>query len=384
NTYACEDAFVVKLDPTGRVPLYSTYLGGNLEDYALGLALDSQGDAIVVGSTNSRNFPIVHALESTLRAQTCGAYAATYKCPDAFVAKLNPAGSALLFSTFLGGADYDLATAVAIGPTGMIAITGQTYSADFPVVHGMHRVQRTPCKIFQAPAGRCPRAFVAALTDSGSKLKFSSYLGGSRSDSGSGVAVDVSGNVYVAGQTTSSDFPVAHSAQLPHYKGYCHDSKARYPCPDAFVTKFNVKTGEIVYSSRIGGTSLDGASAVAVNSHDDAYVSGFTGSYNFPTLHALRKHSAGGEDAFVLELNKKGDRAYFSTYLGGEHDDAANGIALGPGGDVYVVGSTDSPKFPKKIKYGPAHRGLDAFVVRVRVGALKAAKLPVRGSSGAE
>jgi hypothetical protein len=163
-----------------------------------------------------------------------------------------------------------------------------------------------------------------------------------------------------------------------HHKGTCHDisSTDRYPCPDAFVTKVNGKTGKIIYSSHIGGTALDGASAVAVDARGDAYVAGYAGSYNFPTLHAIQKHTGGGEDAFVLELTPGGNRAYFSTYLGGEHDDAANTIALYGPGDVYVAGSTDSPRFPRKVKYGPVARGLDAFVARLQIGTVKPAPLP--------
>jgi hypothetical protein len=377
-SYPCEDAFVTKLDPTGRTLLASTYLGGTLDDWARGIALDAQGDAIVVGGTYSRNFPTIHALHSRLRAKTCGQYATIYPCPDAFVAKLNPTETGLLFSTYLGGDDDDEAAAVALAPNGSIALTGITYSADFPVVHGMHRVQRGPCRERFGPAGRCPRAFVSLLADDGSRLLYSSYLGGSNRDWGNGIAVDRAGNLYVTGQTTSNDFPVKRRVQPAHYKGFCHDTNTtrRYPCPEAFITKINPRTGKVMYSSHVGGTALDGASAVAVDASGDAYVAGYVGSYNFPTLHAIQKKTGGGEDAMVFELTPAGNRAYFSTYLGGEHDDGANAVALDQSGDVYVAGSTDSPKFPRKVKYGRVPRGLDAFVARIQVGALKPAPLP--------
>lgn len=377
-SYPCEDAFIAKLDPTGRTLLYSTYLGGNADDWASGIDLDPQGDAVVVGSTDSPNFPTVHALRGTLRSRTCGRYATVYRCPDAFVAKLNPSGAGLVFSTYLGGTDNDEATAVALGPDGSISLTGITYSADFPSVRGMRRVQRTPCKENLAPAGRCPRAFVTTMTGNGSRLLFSTYLGGSNRDWGNGIAVDHAGNLYVAGQTTSTDFPVAHRVQPAHYKGTCHgtSSAEKYPCPDAFITKLNPHTGRIVYSSHIGGTALDGASAVAVDARGDAYVAGYAGSYNFPTLHAVQKRTGGGEDSVVFELTPQGNRAYFSTYLGGEHDDEAYAIALGGSGDAYVAGSTDSPKFPRSVKYGTVPRGLDGFVVRIHAGKLKPAALP--------
>jgi hypothetical protein len=376
GSFACEDAFVSKLNAAGNGLVYSTYLGGNLEDYARGIAVDSAGDAVVAGETYSSNFPTVHAVQPKFRAEKCGRFDVVFPCPDAFVAKLNSSGTGLLFSTYLGGRDFDLAFGVALDPQGEIEVTGETRSPDWPTIHGLHHSVHGHCRYHEGSFGRCPHAFVATLSSSGATLVFSSVLGGSAVDIGRAVAADSQGNVYVAGETASRDFPLVKPVQRLHFKQKCPIEGVKFFCDDAFITKIDPHTSTILYSSHIGGTAEDVATTVSVDGNGDAYLAGFAGSYNFPILNAVQKRNSSGYDVFAAELTPAGNRAYYSTYLGGEHDDYAYGVAVRSAGDAYVAGQTTSPQFPKKIKYGPVPHGLDAFVFRLETGAARPAGLP--------
>jgi hypothetical protein len=331
-------AFVVKLGPTGSALVYSTYLGGSDWDQGSGIAVDSLGNAYVAGLTSSTDFPVTPGAFQT----TSGGNS------DAFVAKLNPTGSALIYSTFLGGSGYDFGWAIAADSAGNAYVTGQTDSSDFPTMNPLQ------------PANHGVNdAFVAKLNPTGSALIYSTYLGGSNQDAGFGIAVDSAGNAYVAGSTWSTDFPTMNPLQ-PTYGGGL----------DAFVAKIDPTGSALVYSTYLGGSKWDVGQAIAVDSEGNAYVTGQTYSLNFPIDNPVQKRNGGGLDAFVSKLNPTGSALVYSTYLGGGGNDRGNGVAVDSAGNAYVTGYTASTNFPTLSPLQPANGGDgDAFVTKLYIAA---------------
>ena len=338
------DAFVAKLNDTGSGLVYSTYLGGSNQDKAQGIAVDAAGNAYVTGSTNSTDFPTANALQAT---SSGGA--------DGFVAELNAAGSALVYSTYLGGNFSDLLNAIAVDGSGNTYVTGSTSSTTFPTTVGA----------FQTTLGGQTDAFITKLTAGGTGLAYSTYLGGSTTDVGYGIAVDSAGNAYVTGYTTSTNLPTSPGAFQTSLSGGLNDT-------DAFVTKLNPTGTGLVYSTYLGGsTGADYGYGIAVGSTGNAYVTGETRSNNFPVTNALQSmYAGGGADAFVTELNETGSGLVYSTYLGGSTGgDTGYGIAVDSTGNAYVTGQTSSTNFPTKNPLqgkfgGPSHTS-DAFVTKI-------------------
>jgi hypothetical protein len=312
---------VLTIDP---VLVYSTFLGGAGGDIAYGIAVDSGGNAYVTGVTGSVNFPVKSAVQPALAGVT-----------NAFVTKLNSAGSGLIYSTFVGGTGSDAAAAIAIDSGGNAYITGNTSSTDFPVTSG----------VFQSTYGGSTDAFVAKIAPSGSSLVYSSYLGGSAADFGQGIAVSSSGEAYLTGSTQSFDFPTVNPLQIGN--DGCSTIDLVETCSaDVFVVDVNATASAMVYSTYLGGSGNDSGQAIAVDSGGNAYISGTTSSSDFPNPNALQSRSGGGTDAFVAELNPSGAALVFSTYLGGNGNDQAYGLVLDTSGNIYVAGSTDSNNFP--------------------------------------
>jgi hypothetical protein len=269
-----EDAFVSKLNSTGSALLYSTYLGSSGNDGGSGIAVDSSGNAYVMGSTTSSNFPI-----------TAGALQPTFGggSTDAFVSKLNRTGSALLYSTYLGGSNGNGGEGIAVDSSGNAYVIGNTFSSDFPITAGA----------LQPTLGGKEDAFVSKLNSTGSALLYSTYLGGSGSDESEGIAVDSSGNAYVTGYTTSSNFPITAGALQPTLRGN----------EDAFVSKLNNTGSALLYSTYLGGSGSDESEGITVDSSGNAYVAGGTFSSDFPTTAGALQPTFGGlEDAFVSKV----------------------------------------------------------------------------------
>jgi hypothetical protein len=318
------DAFVAKLDSTGSALIYSTYLGGSGDDFAEAIAVDASGNAYVTGSTTSSNFPTKNPFQAALG----GPFAIS-----AFLTKLDPTGSALVYSTYMGGSAQDSAKAIAVDPSGNAYVTGSTNSANFPT--------KNP---FQAASGGGLDAFVAKLDPTGSALVYSTFLGGTMGDFGSGIAVDASGNAYVTGSTSSANFPTKNPLQ-PALGG----------SSNAFVAKLDSTGSALVYSTYLGGSGVDFANAIAVDPSGNAYVTGFTQSTNFPTASPFQAScqscASGQGNAFVTKLSAAGSALVYSTYLGGNGSgnnggDIGNGIVIDSSNNAYVTGSTDSPNFP--------------------------------------
>jgi len=323
---------------------YSTYLGGTDNDIANAIAIDSSGNAYLTGQTYSTNFPTQNP-EQPAGCPTCSSTGKS----DAFVSKINSSGSALTYSTYIGGSFADAGFAIAVDSAGNAYVTGQTDSTDFPNKGG-----------FQTTGDNSGEAFVLELDSAGSSLVYSSYLGGTGTDFGTGIAVDSSGNAYVVGTTYASNFPTANAYQSTNKGG-----------SDAFVTKVEAGGAKILDSTYLGGSSNDSGNAIRVDSSGNAYVTGETLSNNFPTASAFQASYGGQGDAFVtkLAIPISGNMSLgFSTYLGGTTADQAFGIALDGSNNVYITGVTTSTDFPTKGPFQGAlsgGTGQDAFVSKL-------------------
>lgn len=319
------------IDPV--VVVYSSYLGGSSSDIAEAVTVDNQGCAYVTGYTNSADFPTVGAYDSVLNST------------EIFVTKFNDAGDGLVYSTYLGGSSVDYGYDIAVDANGSAYITGFVWSTDYPTVNA-----------FQAAASG-QDAIVTKLSTNGSSLVYSTYLGGSSSETGNGITVDSSGCAYVVGSTTSTDYPTVGSIMTDP-----GDGKS-----DAFVTKFAAAGNLLVYSTYLGGDGTDVADDVALDGAGCAYVTGNTNSSDFPLQNA---YDSFGEtlygDAFVTKLSSTGNTLSYSTYLGGSKSDSGNGIAVDPAGCAYVVGDTNSTNFPISNQYmsDPGDNWQDAFVTK--------------------
>jgi hypothetical protein len=299
-----QNAFVLKLSPSGNALLFSTYLGGSSSDAAYGIALDGSGNAYVVGDTTSANFPAT-GFQSTNRGGQ-----------DVFIAKLSADGSSLLYSTYLGGYTTDHGAAIAVDTSGNAYVTGYTLSTDFPLANAL-----------QPRIAGMQAAFVSKLNASGKALLFSTYLGGTSSpygypQTGYGITVDAQGSAYVAGVTSAPDFPLLNPLQ----------SSLR-GSTDAFVTKLSA-SGSLAYSTYVGGASTDAGTSIAVDSGGNAFVAGYTYSSDLPVVGGFQSQSGGNYDAFLVELNAAGSAIVYSTYLGGNGSDAATAVALDPAGNA--------------------------------------------------
>jgi hypothetical protein len=339
------EAFVAKLNAAGSALVYSTYLGGTGNDYGSSIAVDSAGDAYVTGQTYSPNFPTTPGAFQRVCQHPCDAHG------NAFVTKLNPAGSALVYSTYLGGSGADWGGGIAVDSTGNAYVTGQTYSANFPSTPG---AVQTVCG---DPGCTQGDAFATKFNPTGTALVYSSYLGGSGMDYGRSVAADSAGNAYVIGGTLSPDFPITPGA----VQTVCGDPGCTLG--DAFVTKLNPTGSALVYSSYLGGNDYDIGTSIAADSAGNAYVIGWTGSTDFPTKNPIQAYYAGGGDAFVAKLNASGTALTYSTYLGGSGEDNGNGIAVDSAGNVYVTGGTTSTDFPTMNPLQDVNKGYDNVFV---------------------
>jgi hypothetical protein len=347
----CTDAFVFELSPTGST-VYLTYLGGNNDDGAFGVALDTSGNAYVTGFTASANFPVASALYELLN----NGVASNPPFEDAFVTEVNPSGTDWVYSTFLGGQNNDFGSGISVDSSGNAYVAGGTYSIDFPFSTGAFQTQcGTDGNCNATTTGQIySDAFVTKLSASGAALSYSTYLGGSSDDFGTAVALDTSGQIYVTGQTTddntgAGDFPVVAGGFSSQY-GNGNASASG----NGFVSKINPAGGgssDLVYSSYLGGSTFDSGLGIAVDSLNNAYVTGSTLSSDFPSTGGFQTALNGDSDAFITQVGPGGVSLGYSSYLGGSGDenyDMTNGaflggaVALDSSANVYLTGSTSS------------------------------------------
>ncbi len=324
------DAFVTELNATGSGLVYSSYLGGSSDDLGFGISVDSAGNAYVTGQTLSSDFPTVNAFQPHIGGGTGCVPGALFPCGDAFVTKIAAGGSGLVYSTYLGGSNADGAAAIAVDSAGNVYLTGLTYSFDFPALNPF----QAAC-VPTAGVGTCTDAFVAELNATGSALVFSTYLGGSGYDVGRGIALDSSGNIYVAGQTGSTDFPTLKPYQASNAGGIS----------DAFVTELAAGGGSLVYSTYLGGSDGDWALSVSVDPLGEAFVTGGTDSSDFPLASAIQSTYGGNQDVIVTGFQAGGTGLIYSTYLGGTGSEEGQGISVDAAGNAWVTGSGDSTSF---------------------------------------
>lgn len=360
-------AFVTKLNPQGTAAVYSTYLGGGTFSHTVGygIAVDAAGNAYVTGETSSVDFPTT---PGAFQSPSIGGY-------DAFVTKLNPQGSGLVYSVRLGGMFDDFGRGIAVDTAGNAVVTGRVmnFAPNGPAFPTANAFQPNP-------GGGANDAFVTKLNATGSALVFSTYLGGgtafinSTFDWGEGVAVDPAGNVYVTGHTYAPDFPTTPGSFMP----------VGGLSLDAFVTKFT-PAGAVTYSTFVGSPYYhDESNAIAVDAAGNAYITGLTNAWDdpftpvnegFPTTPgAFQRNLAGQDDVYVAKLNSTGSALVYSTYVGGSGDfgsggngvDRGWGIAVDANGSAFVTGDTDSPNFPVLNAIQPAKRwDKDAFLVQL-------------------
>jgi len=343
---------------------YATFLGGSADDDGNGIAVDSAGNAYVTGTTFSTDFPTVNAIQSTFHGGR-----------DVFVTKINADGTALGYSTYLGGSGSDFGIAIALDSAGNAYVSGTTDSTDFPTVNA-----------FQSTNHGNTDVFVTKIAANGAALIYSTYLGGSGNDRGGccngfgpEIALDSTGNAYLSGTTDSTDFPIKNAIQ-PVYGG----GEA-----DAFVTKFR-SSGALVYSTYLGGSQRDEADAIAVSSTGAAFVTGWTGSTDFPIKNAFQSTNHGGTDhgdadAFVTKINPVGSALVYSTYLGGNDFEQGFGIAVDSNGNAYVTGVTWSADFPTANAIQPTlPAGSHAFVTKFKPTGSAVVYSTYLGSSGSD
>jgi uncharacterized protein (TIGR03437 family) len=352
------DAFVSKLNAAGSALVYSTYLGGSLDDRGTAIAVDSAGNAYIGGSTLSTNFPVKNAYQATYKGGggsppwCCTPPTAFLNLGDGFLAKLNPAGTGLVFSTYFGGSLDDTVTALAIDGAGNVYIGGSTLSTDLPTLNAYQSHFGGAANSSVQPNLTMGDGWVAKFNSTGN-LVFSTYLGGSSDDAVMGLAIDGTGAVYVTGFTSSADFPVTTNAAQPKFAGPSTLSGYRqFLWGDAFAAKLSPSGASLVYSTFIGGSDHDAGMAIAVDFAGNAYVGGLTASTNFPiTSKTAQQATWGGEstsvanptgDGFLSQISPDGSAILYSTYYGGLSDDAVTSLALNAQGNLYIAGLTAS------------------------------------------
>ena len=339
----------IVIDP---VLIFSTYLGGSGFDAVYGATTDSSGNLYMTGETLSGSLT-----NPSLPVRSSSA---------AFVAKLNSAANEVLYLVYLGGSGDDLGKGIAVDTSGNAYVTGVTSSSNFPVTSGA---------LTKTEPG-AQNAFVAKVNSSG-QLLYSTYLGGGNLDYGYAIAVDATGAAYVAGQTESTSFPVTKGAFQTTYQG---------GISDCFVSKLNTTGSALVYSTLLGGTTLDLCSGIAVDSTGDAYVTGTTYSDNFPIQSAIQSGLLGTANAFVAEVNPAGTGLVYSTYVGGSNVDFGNSIAVDSTGSAYIAGATSSVDFPltSGAFQGVLNGVYNAFVFKLSTGGSSFAYSTLIGGSDSD
>ncbi|WP_295584650.1 SBBP repeat-containing protein [uncultured Lamprocystis sp.] len=340
--------------------VYSTYLGGSTNETiteigGASIAVDNTGSAYVTGGSDSLDFPTYQAQQATLAGAG----------PDAVVAKLNPAGSALVYSTYLGGSDYDDAAGIAVDQVGNAYVTGVTASTDFT----------TTTSAFQSAISGSFDAFAAKFNPAGSALVYSTYLGGSGDETGLGIALDPAGNAYLSGNTTSTDFPTRNPVQ-PTLGGSGPNN-----LPDAYLAKLDAAGSALVYATYLGGSGWEWGSNIAVDTTGNAVVTGDSGSPDFPTKSPLMPVPQGDVmDAFVTQLDATGTALVFSSHLGvtGPGDTSGRGVGLDAAGNIYVAGLTGAGFPTTGGALQPDFGGLnDGFIVKIAAGTAASVDAPL-------
>ena len=312
------DIFVSKLNASGTALIYSTYIGGNAEDIAYSITLDASGNSYITGSTKSINYPI-----------TAGAFQSSNEFLwDIFVTKLNATGTALIYSTYIGGGGRDEGSSIAVDTSGNAYITGYTESSNYDITPGA----------FQTTYAGSRDVFISKLNATGTTLLYSTFIGGGNFEEGYSIALDALDNAYITGYTESSTYDITPGAFQTIYEGN----------KDVFVSKLNATGTALIYSTYIGGSSYDEGYSITLDASKNAYITGSTGSINYDiTSGAYQTIKAGGvRDIFVTKLNATGTALLYSTFIGGSAGDYGYSITLDAMDNAYIAGTTISTNYP--------------------------------------
>jgi hypothetical protein len=333
------DVFVTKVSSSGAALVWSALVGPGR---GTAIALNG-GTAFVTGSTNSRSFPTTVGVLKRIVNGTG---------PDAFVAKVNANGTALLYSTLLGGTGSNAGNAIAVNAAGEAFVAGETNAANFPTTASAVQTVKG--------IGMTYDAFLVRLGIMADTLVYGTYLGGDANDYAYGLAINSSNEAFVAGWTLSSDFPTSGAAYRP----------SPYDSNDAFVARVGAAGDTLLYSTYLGSSGIDIAREVAVDGSNNAYVAGTTGGSNFPiTRSHYQGVYAGSVDGFVTKFPPNGKKLLYSTYIGGGANDSLDGMVVDAAGDIYVTGSTFSPDFPTTAGVAQPIKllGSDLFITKINI-----------------
>ena len=337
------DSFISKLNPEGTKLIFSTFVGGNKNDESYGIAIDSNNCTYIIGTTESSNFPTSqNAFDKSYNGND-----------DVFVFKLNPLGSALIYSTYIGGDHNDVAGDIDITSSGFAVIVGGTLSTEFPITSNAYDISQNGGNDF----------FIIKLNLDGSDLIYSTFIGGSEDDGfwDKDIILDSEENAYIVGNTRSSDFPTTKNAYDRSYNGG----------GDAIVLKINSNGSNLIFSTFIGGSSSDYGYDITIDSFFNSYVVGWTESYNFPTTDNTYDDSINGNhDSYMVVINIDGTNLRFSTYVGGGENDRGFSITVDYECNIYLIGETLSSNFPTTLNcFDDSHNGKsDIYVVKFGLG----------------
>jgi hypothetical protein len=351
------DVFVTKLNNTGTALIYSTYIGGNGGDEPYDIAIDNSGNAYITGYTTSTDYDI-----------TPGAFQTTFTMSgntpyyEVFVTKLNSTGTALIYSTYIGGNDHDVGYSIAVDGSGNVYITGNTESNNYDITPGAFQ---TTYGGGANNGGGGGDVFVTKLNSTGSALIYSTYIGGSGTDMGYSIAIDNSGNAYITGYTQSTNYNITPGSFQTNLEG-------PYGAADAFVSKLNSTGTGLIYSTYIGGSFGELGYAIAIDGSGNAYITGRTTSTDFDITLGAFQTSNGGfftGDVFVTKLNSAGNGLIYSTYIGGSNNEEGRGIAIDGPGSVYITGNTQSTDYDTTLGafQTTIGGGRDVFVTKINL-----------------
>ena len=386
NVIPCPDILVAKLDPSGTELLYSTFLGGSGSDYSYGIAVDDAGNAFITGSTNSLDFPTTPSAYQTQHSgEICGQAQVSIPCNNAFVTKLNSSGTGLVYSTYLqGNQGGQVGNGITIIPSGEAFVTGDREDGGFvaelgstgsTLIFGVSGVGGSAIAVDSkgdayVTGRKGTDSFVTKLSSQSSHVDYSFRLGGTfipysappeEVEALTGIALDKSGDAYVTGYTAYQDFPTTSGAAFPKAPGAgpCGNSL----CRDAFISKLNPSGTALVYSTYLGGSSVDYANGIAIDSEGSAYVTGVTRSNDFPTTSSLASPKTGG--IFISKLNAAGNLLEYSMTMGDiNSSDSGNSIALDSLKNAFVTGNA-SAILNTPGAYVPPVGHNDSFVAKI-------------------